>query len=222
MYSISNHNPKKHFFIAVLKRILYLVIGAIAILFIIKGGAIDQYENKATNFKKKEIPVSQRPVVTICPKLPARYKYGIDFNISIGRIVAKLGNNSVKCSDFHEYDYEPTYDDCNYDYLDVSETSFILESEYNLWRSITCYKVVYDLDMIYDGNILFQVLLIFSSSIPFKELPENIYVYLTSNENSHGVIFNTWIDGDELFFQFPKVRQRSCSIITLHYVLCIY
>ena len=74
------------------------------LLCIIKGGAIDQYRSYATNFKKNEIAVSQRPVVTICPstneQYQTKYKYGVDFNISIGSIVAKLGNNSVKCSDF--------------------------------------------------------------------------------------------------------------------------
>ena len=197
---------------SIIKGLLYLISGLIAILVIIKGGTIHQYESKATNFKRKEIPVIQRPVVTICPKLNSIYKFGMDFNISIGSILANLGSNSVRCSDFNnEYgsdDYQPTYDDCNYDYLDVSETSFILESVYNLWRSMTCYKVVYDPNTIYDGKIPFQVVLVFGDSIPFEELPEKIHVYLTSNDNSYGVIYNAWIDGNELWFQFPKVRIK--------------
>ena len=195
---------------SVLQWLLYLASGSIAILFVIKGGTIHQYKSKATNFKKKEMPVSQRPVVTICPNLNSNYKYGIDFNISIGSILANLGSNSVRCSDFNnEYgsdDYQPTYDDCNYDYLDVSETSFILESVYNVFLKTTCYKVVYDPNIIYDGNISFQVVLVFGGSISLEELPENIHVYLTSNNNSAGVILSTWIDGDELSFRFPKVK----------------
>ena len=197
---------------SVIKVLLYLISGSIAILFIIEGGAIDQYVNKATNYKRKEIPVSQRPVVTICPKLNSSYKYGTDFNISIGSIVAKLGNNSIDCSNFAnstEYDMDDyTYDDCDKNYLDVSETtSFILESVYsNLWYGVPCYKISYDQNMIYDGRVPFQIVLVFGGSIPFKELPENIHVYLTSYDNSHGVIINTWIDGDELSFRFPKVR----------------
>ena len=196
---------------SVIQWILYLGRGSIAILFIIKGGAIDQYESKATNFKTKEMPVSQRPVVTICPKLPSRYKYGIDFNISIGSIVAQLGSNSVKCSDFvlteDGIDYY-TYDDCDYDNLDVSETSFTLESVHRLWPRMTCYHVVYDKNTIYDGKSPFQVVLVFGDSIQFEELPEIIHVYLTSYDNSHGVIYNTWIDGNELWFQFPKVQMN--------------
>ena len=195
---------------SVLQWLLYLASGSIAILFVIKGGTIHQYKSKATNFKKKEMPVSQRPVVTICPNLNSNYKYGIDFNISIGSILANLGSNSVRCSDFNnEYgsdDYQPTYDDCNYDYLDVSETSFILESVYNVFLKTTCYKVVYDPNIIYDGNISFQVVLVFGGSISLEELPENIHVYLTSNNNSAGVILSTWIDGDELSFRFTKVK----------------
>ena len=195
---------------SIIKGLLYLISGLIAILFIIKGGTIHQYESKATNFKRKEIPVIQRPVVTICPKLNSIYKYGMDFNISIGSILANLGNNFVSCSDFdNEHgsdDYQPTYDDCNYDYLDVSETSFILESVYNVFLKTTCYKVVYDPNIIYDGNISFQVVLVFGGSISFEELPEDIHVYLTSNNNSAGVILSTWIDGDELSFRFPKVK----------------
>ena len=195
---------------SLIKWLLYLISGSIAILFIIEGGAIDQYESKATNFKRKEIPVIQRPVVTICPNLNSNYKYGIDFNISIGSILANLGSNSVRCSDFNnEYgsdDYQPTYDDCNYDYLDVSETSFILEPIYDVFLKTTCYKVVYDPNITYDGKISFQVVLVFGGSISFEELPEDIHVYLTSNNNSAGVILSTWIDGDELSFRFPKVK----------------
>ena len=195
---------------SIIKWLLYLISGLIAILVIIKGGTIHQYESKATNFKRKEIPVIHRPVVTICPKLNSIYKFGMDFNISIGSILANLGSNSVRCSDFNnEYgsdDYQPTYDDCNYDYLDVSETSFILESVYNVFLKTTCYKVVYDPNIIYDGNISFQVVLVLGGSISFEELPEDIHVYLTSNNNSDGVILSTWIDGDELSFRFPKVK----------------
>ena len=87
-----------------------------------------------------------------------------------------------------------------------SETRFILESVYNVFLKTTCYKVVYDPNIIYDGNISFQVVLVFGGSISFEELPENIHVYLTSNNNSAGVILSTWIDGDELSFRFPKVK----------------
>ena len=211
MYNISHHNSKRAVVAAFSQWILYLVIGAIAIIFIIKGGAIDQYKNKATFFMTKEIPVSQRPVVTICPKLNSIYKYGMDFNISIGSIVATLGRNSVKCSDFHnEYDsddYQPTYDDCSYeDDLDVYETSFNLESVQRLWPMMTCYQVVYDSNTIYGGKT-FQLVLVFGKTIPFKDLPDKIWVYLTSHNNSYGVMYNTWIDGNELYFQFPKVKQ---------------
>ena len=190
---------------SVLQWLLYLFSGSIAILFIIKGGAINQYRTYATNFKKKEIPVSQRPVVTICPEGRRKYNYGVDFNISIGSIVAKLGNNSVKCSDFPNTedgsDYY-TYNDCDYD---VSETNFFLESVYNYFKRMPCYKVVYDPNHFYDVDIPFQIVSVFGDSIPFEELPEIIRVYLTSNENSHGVIYRTWIDGNELSLKFRKV-----------------
>ena len=77
---------------------------------------------------------------------------------------------------------------------------------YNIFLKTTCYKVVYDPNIIYDGNISFQVVLVFGGSISLEELPENIHVYLTSNNNSAGVILSTWIDGDELSFRFPKVK----------------
>ena len=191
---------------SVLKWLLYLVIGSIAIFFIHKGEAIDQYKSYATNFKKKEVSVSQRPVVTICPVgIPGKYKYGVDFNITVGRIVAKLGKNSVKCSDFPNTedgsDYY-TYNDCDYD---VSETNFFLESVYNYFKRMPCYKVVYDPNNFYDVDIPFQIVSVFGDSIPFEELPEIIRVYLTSNENSHGVIYRTWIDGNELSLKFRKV-----------------
>ena len=73
---------------------------------------------------------------------------------------------------------------------------------------MTCYQVVYDPNTIYGGGgKTFQVVLVFGETIPFKELPNKIDVYLTSNDNSPGVIYNTWMDGNELYFRFPKVRQ---------------
>ena len=47
----------------------------------------------------------------------------------------------------------------------------------------------------------------FKNSEQHKELPNKIDVYLTSNDNSPGVIYNTWMDGNELYFRFPKVRN---------------
>ena len=80
---------------------------------------------------------------------------------------------------------------------------------------MTCYQVVYDPNTIYDGKTPFQVILVFGNTIPFKDLPDEICVYLTSHNNSYGVMYNTWIDGNELYFQFPKVKQSYFSSITL-------
>ena len=192
----------------VIEWLLYIGIGGIAILFIYKGGAIEQYDTKATNFKDKEIPVTKRPAITICPKLSSHYKYGRDFNISIGSIIAKFGTNSIKCSNFlSEHDYQ--YDDCDYaDDLGIAGISFDFEQVETLFSGRSCYKIVYDRKVTYDWKLPFQTLLIFGASIPFNELPENIYVYITSDANSHGIIYNTWVDGNELFFQFPKVRMN--------------
>ena len=66
--------------------------------------------------------------------------------------------------------------------------------------------VVYDPNTIYGGKT-FQVVLVFGETIPFKDLPDIIDVYLTSHDNSYGVMYNTWIDGNELYFQFSKVKK---------------
>ena len=47
--------------------LFYFGIGSIAILFLYNGKDIEQFRNKATNFKIKQVPHTKRPVITICP-----------------------------------------------------------------------------------------------------------------------------------------------------------
>ena len=203
----------------VVECLLYLGIGAIAILFIYKGGDIEQYQSKATNFKIKEMSYTKKPVITICPShwfegtpyFVRSYKYGIDFNISIGSIIADLGSNSIKCSDFNGTDgSDYTYDDCDYvlDESDEHTTSFVLEEVYSIAYGL-CYKIVHDPDTIYDWKSPFQTLLIYNTSIPFEILPKEINVFITSDANSYGIIFSTWMDGNELRMRFLKVSLFS-------------
>ena len=227
-FSFLNHlfinlkkNMKKHnlnWFTKVAEWLFYFGIGSIAILFVYKGGDIEQFQSKATNFKIKQVPYTKRPVITVCPghwpDIPYyadekyRYKYSSDFNISIGSIIANLGHNSIKCSDFGEPDGSfYTYDDCDYvdDSGEDSIISFVLEEVYSVSHGL-CYNIVHDPDKIYDWKIPIQILLIYNDLIPSEKLPEAMNVLITSDGNSHGIIFSTWMEGNELQKRILRVR----------------
>ena len=48
------------------------------------------------------------------------------------------------------------------------------------------------------------ITLSFNESIWYDDLPD-VDLFLTSEKNAPGVIQYEWMDGDELYLQFPKV-----------------
>ena len=79
-----------------LEWILFLGIGVISVLFIFHGEEIEQFRSKATGFKLKELPITQRPAITICPYSETeKYEYNIQFIIKIGYTILKLGKSSL-------------------------------------------------------------------------------------------------------------------------------
>ena len=79
-----------------LEWILFLGIGTISVLFIFHGEEIEQFRSKATGFKLRELPIIQRPAITICPYSETeKYEYNIQFNIIIGYTILKLGKSGL-------------------------------------------------------------------------------------------------------------------------------
>ena len=202
--------------------IFYVGCGSIAILFVYKGGDIEQFQSKATNFKMEQVLYTKRPVITVCPEHWLEnnkdYKYSTDFNISIGSSIAKLGTNSIKCSNFGVPDGADyyTYDDC--DYVEDSDkedstVSFVLEEVFSNGHGF-CYNIVHDPDRIYDWKVPIQISLKYDDSIPSDKLPGALNVYITSYDNYHGAIFGTWMEGNELYKRFLRVRLqiKNCKI----------
>ena len=80
---------------------LFLGIGAISVLFIFHGEEIEQFRSKATGFKLKELPITQRPAITICPYSETeKYEYDTQFNIIIGHTILKLGKSDLILNNF--------------------------------------------------------------------------------------------------------------------------
>ena len=79
-----------------LEWILFLGIGAISVLFIFHGEEIEQFRSKATSFQLKELRITQRPAITICPYSETeKYEYNIEFNITLGYTILKLGKFGI-------------------------------------------------------------------------------------------------------------------------------
>ena len=80
----------------------------------------------------------------------------------------------------------------------------------HLWKTFsyfsgTCYKITSTLKYLKDPMKPYSIYLDFNENILYEMLP-SIDIYLTSEKNSHGIIYNEWIDGEELAFKFEKVH----------------
>ena len=50
-----------------------------------------------------------------------------------------------------------------------------------------------------------EIKLDFPNSTSYDQLPPSVDLYLTSNSNSQGIIYNDWKNGEELAMNFEKV-----------------
>ena len=146
------------------------------------------------------------------------YAYGTQFNISY---------NGLKVPyDSYEESNEYTSQDIEYEYIDEEKPPLKIEHHkiYSYLSGTSCYKLK-QLNLKQEiglGSHDHMALKIdFDESLNTNELP-NVELYLTSEGNSHGVIFNEWMDGDDLKFVFHKVCNTlwKCNDFSLTRILC--
>ena len=61
-------------------------------------------------------------------------------------------------------------------------------------------------------SVIYNEIKIFVTSN--DQLPSSVDLYLTSNENSQGIIYNDWKNGEELTINFEKVSLLMIIIYT--------
>ena len=182
--------------IIVLQRACFLALFVTAILFMKE--VLIQFTSNDTSLKQREIPITEYPTLTICLKHPLgiTYSYGTDFNLSYDSFDFdhKYMTNHEEITFEHDFDYE------NY------KVKFKTQKVYSLFVP-NCYKFKkINLGGSLDSQNGFGIEVSFSEEFTMDDLP-NIEVILTSEQNSYGIIFADWRDGDVLIFNFDRVIE---------------
>ena len=148
-----------------------------------------QYQSKDSSFKVNEEPIKDFPTLTICTGPYSNYRYESDLIIYYGDAKLKWGENQI-------------------DDGDNSTGTVYLEDVYT-YVSGTCYLIYIEINNIIETGFLANIYLEFNDKISFENLPEVLEFYFTSEKNSHGIICNEWIDGEELAIKIDKVPPLS-------------
>ena len=87
---------------------------------------------------------------------------------------------------------------------DNSTGTVYLEDVYT-YVSGTCYRIFIEINYTIESGVMSEIEIEFNETIAYDNLPEVLGFYLTSEKNSHGIIFNEWKDGEELSLKINKV-----------------
>ena len=144
-----------------------------------------QYQSKDSSFKVYEEPIKKFPTFTFCTDPDSNYMYEFDFTINYDDTKLKLGGNQIDNGG------------------NTTETVY-LEEVYT-YVSGTCYRILIEMNYTTGNGIVSKIYIEFNETFSYDNLPEVLQFYLTSDKNSHGIVFNEWKDGEELAITINKV-----------------
>ena len=163
---------------------------------------LSQFFEATTNYKQTEEPIVENPTITVCF---SRYdhkdlKLGSKFKIRMGdeetidldhksSMTLKLGKNY-----YHED-------------KDKLVTVEYLRSE----NAFNCYKI--STNFLILGNWIYHIFE-FDDKTPLENLP-SLQIYITSENNSYGIVREFWDDGSQLSFRL-KLGDVAKKKILLH------
>ena len=200
------HNIKRKtiqkIFLKFLEWIIFLGLWIISFLFMWE--VLQKFNTKDTSFKQYEKPITEFPTITLCTPKESDYDYYSDYNYDYEngeetKINIKISSNlfTINFTDLNEG--ENTKEDTN--------TTIILH-KMETFFSGTCYKItIFTPNKILEDEIL-EMEYNFNSSSTIDDL-SFIDLYITSKQNSDGIMYNEWKDGNELSFKIDKVIQLS-------------
>ena len=184
-----NHE-KQNIILCVFNVITILILFSLSVPFL--SEILRQFFSESSTFKLSEVPIKEFPTITICTPYKS-FEYGPNLNISITLgmfnhyVHLEEGKNTITWSN-------------------NKEDKIILKQFYSRVVGGFCYQITknisYKIENMDDGYN--SLLLSFNKSITYDELPD-IEFFLTSDENSPGVLYYEWMNGDELHLPFPKV-----------------
>ena len=166
------HNGKKW-----AKFMIYVSLFSGSVIYSIYMDAYTVYIARETSFKVKQVPIINHPTVIICT-YEDNDKYGRHIEDDYGIIQMSF----MVFVDFYSRQLSQNYN--------ISKVA----TRYNG----ICLKVsITDSTHIEDSNVFSKIELKFNESYDVNELP-NVNVYMTSENNSNGIIFFAWRDGKVL------------------------
>ena len=188
---------KKLKIVDIFQYLFFLGLFVVSIIFM--NEVILQYASGSTSLKQSEIQITESPTFTICfINENYSYEYGTNFTFEYDETKLNLITQS-------EYDTFHTSIDSG-DHIANIE----LQKVYSYFSS-PCYRFKKSSKVI--SNTI-EIKIEFDKHFLDFQLP-NIEVYVTSESNSNGVIFKEWMDGNELKFEFKRVRNNSNTNIFL-------
>ena len=159
----------------ILEWIFYIGLCIISLFFMSETWI--KFNTKMSSFAQSEEPITKHPTIVIC-FLPGKdFTYGKEFTIISQNQELNYGQN--------------------------------IGNEIILFENIstndfgTCYRIKTEFKSRDEevNNLLWaEIKVNFSNSLPKNDTPTSIKTYFTSYENSYGVVFAEWLDGDVLSF----------------------
>ena len=162
----------------ILEWIFYIGLCIISLFFMSETWI--KFNTKISSFAQSEEPITKHPTIVIC-FLPGKdFTYGKEFTIISHKQELKYGQN----------------------YGESFGNEIILIESINTSDFGTCYRITTEFKSKNEVKnwIWAEITLNFSNSLPKKDIPTSIKTYFTSYENSYGVVFAEWLDGDVLSF----------------------
>lgn len=179
-----------------------LYLGLCVISFIFMKEVLSQFFEATTNYKQTEEPIVENPTITVCF---SRYdhkdlKLGSKFKIRMGdeETIDLDHKTSMKLKLGKNYYREDK---------DKLVTVEYLRSE----NAFNCYKITPNFLIL--GNWIYHIFE-FDDKTPLEKLP-SLQIYITSENNSYGIVREFWDDGSQLSFRL-KLGDVAKKKILLH------
>ena len=151
-----------------------------------------KFNMKMSSFAQSEEPITKHPTIVICFLPPeTNFTYGKEFTLLYHKQELKYGQNYG--ADFYE-----------------NEIIFIESISTSHFG--TCYRVTIEFKSGDESLIWAEIKVSFSNSLPKNDIPTSIKTYFTSYENSFGVVFAEWVDGDVLSFDIEGNTKVELSL----------
>ena len=168
----------------VIEYFFYLALFAIAIVF--TREVFEKFQSEATSFLQKEENIVENPTITFCFQLDSNsIQFGKDLNITMG---VKKGYDIIKTSSM-------LLNEGITHYRGNTEEIILLE-KIILEDVFTCYKITPQFLQL--GVWVYHI--VYFNSVTFAGKLPSVRVYVTSENNSHGIIKENWSDGEQLSY----------------------